>query len=51
MTGPCTGAVPCPVACKDHSGCFAGELDDDIGIAMGGSVARTILAFPVPLDP
>jgi len=44
MTGPCTGAatVVQSASCKDHSGCFAGELNDDIGIAMGGPVARAM---------
>ena len=42
MTGPCTGAVPCPVAGKIHCVARIGKLDDDIGIAMGGSVARAM---------
>ena len=42
MTGPCTGAAPCPVAGKVHCVARIGKLDDDISIAMGGSVARAM---------
>lgn len=42
MTGPCTGTAPCPVTGEDHCVARIGKLDDDIGIAMGGSVARSM---------
>ncbi len=48
MTVSGTGAVTVAgdVPGEGHGGCFAGELDDDIGIVMGGSGARTVVRIP-----
>ncbi len=42
MTSSCTGAPPCPVSGKGHGVSRIGKLRNDVGIAMSGSVARTV---------
>jgi len=42
MTSSCTGAPPRPVAGKGHGVSRISKLRNDVGIAMSGSVARTV---------
>jgi hypothetical protein len=44
MAGPCTGAMTVVQTATGigHAHCFAGKLDVDISISMGGSVARAM---------
>ncbi len=43
VSGTGTVAVSGHVTGKGHAGGLTGELDDNIGIAVGGSVARTVV--------
>lgn len=45
MARPGTGASPCPIACEVYRVARLGKLNHDIGIAMGGSIARAMIGI------
>jgi len=51
VTGTGAATVAGDVPGEGHGSCFAGELDDDIGIAVSGSVARTVVRIPCTVRP